>query len=301
LTLDEVSSVINEEKVRGFLAGKPTDPAETFYRNIRRLLPAHEMTVDSGGKTGMRRYWTADARKETKLASDEDYAAAFLELFKTAVKRRIPASGTVGATLSGGLDSSSVCVLLRRLMADAGDPRSLHAFSLAFSGDDPTAYEEPYIQEVLSQNGLIHHRVSTEGLSPFSEWREMMKIEDQPLFQITFFLLLQIYRACKEAGVTTLLDGMDGDMTAWHASNYWFDLLRSGRFVRLGRELKGTPGLRWNRPDHWKKIYGMTLHKAFNNQARRYPDERARHAAAFNEFRLIDSMETIDRMSRITA
>lgn len=135
LTLDEVSSVINEEKVRGFLAGKPTDPAETFYRNIRRLLPAHEMTVDSGGKTGMRRYWTADARKETKLASDEDYAAAFLELFKTAVKRRIPASGTVGATLSGGLDSSSVCVLLRRLMADAGDPRSLHAFSLAFSGD----------------------------------------------------------------------------------------------------------------------------------------------------------------------
>ena len=96
------------------------DTESTSYREIRRVPAAHCLEIDAAGSR-RRRCWSLDPEREMRLGSDEEYAAAFRAAFATAVARRIPASGAVGATLSGGLDSSSItCVAMKYLPSADG-------------------------------------------------------------------------------------------------------------------------------------------------------------------------------------
>ncbi|MBE0698700.1 MAG: asparagine synthetase B, partial [Anaerolineaceae bacterium] len=98
---------LNEEKIADFLLELFEDKARTFYQDVFRLPPAHIMVVSHGGEW-ISRYWSLDPETELRLPTDADYAAAYREAFVEAVRCRLRSAVTIGSTLSGGLDSSSV-------------------------------------------------------------------------------------------------------------------------------------------------------------------------------------------------
>lgn len=102
----EVPRRLNEEALRAYLVPGFEDTASTFYEGIRRLRPAHTLTVDTSGARE-RRYWALDPARELRLSSSAEYAEQFSTVFGEAVRCRAD-SANVGALLSGGLDSSSI-------------------------------------------------------------------------------------------------------------------------------------------------------------------------------------------------
>ena len=92
-------------------------PDKTDYKNIHCALPAHFMTItkkDSDICIEQTEYWSLGSKK-IRMKHDEDYAKEMCRLVTEAIESRLKAvSGTVGAELSGGLDSGVISIILNR-------------------------------------------------------------------------------------------------------------------------------------------------------------------------------------------
>jgi len=232
LALPQVPAQLNEIRVADYLLPMLEDPAITFYHAIQRLPPAHHMTVTHQG-IRLQRYWALDPEHEIRLRSDREYAEAFSSLFVEAVSCRLPSACSVGTLLSGGLDSSSITCVARRVMSARNIGRgTLHTFSIVFPSV-PEADEQSYIEAVTAGGELAPHYLRGDQLSPLGEVAAMLSAEDEPFYAPNLYLHWALYRAARQAGVRVLLDGIDGDTTVSHSLLYLAELARSARLGAL--------------------------------------------------------------------
>jgi len=235
LVVPEIPKRLNETRVADYLLPLLEDKAITFYEDIVRLPPAHQMTVGRGG-VRIEQYWALDPARERRLGSDAEYAAAFRELFTDAVRCRLRSAFPVGSLLSGGLDSSSVACTARALRApEGGGP--LHTFSAVFD-DVPVCDEHCFIDAVLAGGGFEAHYVRGDRLSPLADLDGVLDQQDEAFYAPNLFLHWGLYGAARDAGVRILLDGLDGDSTVSHGLGRLAELARAGRWLTLARELR---------------------------------------------------------------
>ena len=215
LCLPKVPRQLNEVQVADYLAGIVEDKATTFYQNILRLPPAHSATVSPQGMR-LHRYWALDPTSELRLGSDEEYAAAYREMFTEAVRCRLRSAFPRGSHLSGGLDSSSVTCVARKLSQQTDTPR-WHTFSNIFE-EVPQCDERPFINAVLAQGGYIPHYIHADRSSPLMDLERVFWHQEEPAIGPNHFLPWQLNQAASHAGVRVVLDGFDGDTTVSHGA-----------------------------------------------------------------------------------
>lgn len=126
----------------------------TLVADIHKVLPGAYLTVRERGKRLFeQRYWsyeTAFRRPLSPRVNTDEVAHELAERVDLAVKRRLVSDVPVGAFLSGGLDSSSVCSFAKRHLS-----YPLHTFSVAF---DAASYDESTdARLVAEQLATIHH------------------------------------------------------------------------------------------------------------------------------------------------
>ncbi len=127
----EVSSELNDAAIGDFLLfGLNCDVATTTFRDIRRLPPAHCMTVSSEGLR-IHRYWSAPTEGRIRYQRAEDYVEHFQILLQAAVSDRIAPDRT-GILLSGGLDSGTVAATARELSTCPGSAKDLRAYTVVY-------------------------------------------------------------------------------------------------------------------------------------------------------------------------
>jgi asparagine synthase (glutamine-hydrolysing) len=255
LAAPDVPRRLNERRIADYLTSVLDDKASTFFQDVHRLPPGHSLFMS---RTALRilPYWSLDAHREVRMDSDGEYAEAFREIFTEAVRTRLKDAAPVGAMLSGGLDSSSIVCVARRLLGgpdvsagqacaphalasgrrEAQVSDRLHTFSLIFDRL-PQCDERPYIRAVVDQGGVDSHFVNGDDLDPFLDLEAMFEHEDEPTFAPNLFLHWGIYRAAGQHGVRVLLDGIDGDTTVSHGLAYLPELALVGRWATLAREL----------------------------------------------------------------
>ncbi len=229
LCLQEVPRQLNELFIANYLFPAIEDKSITSYQSILRLPPGHSISINNQEELKLRLYWSLKISEELKLASDQEYAQAFREIFIEAVRCRLRSAFPVSSHLSGGLDSSSVtCVARDILVKEKGS--QLHTFSNIFD-DVPECDERPFINTVLEQGGCIPHYVHADKFGPISEWQEFFKYEDEAFIGPSHFLTWGLNRATQQAGIRVSLDGFDGDTTVSHGATYFTELARSGKWI----------------------------------------------------------------------
>lgn len=292
LTLYEVPRKINEARIADHLLNSFDDKTSTFYEGILRLPPAHNFTV-SHGSSRLRHYWDFDSSREIRLSSNEEYAEAFSEVFTSAVRCRLRSVFPVGASLSGGLDSSSISCTARNLLQEEGKPR-LHTFSAIFPNlpkeDMARVDERKYIQMVLAQGGFDSHAVEADRLGPLSYLDDMLWHEDEAFLAPNLYIHWALYKTARQAGVKVFLDGLDGDTTVSHGLEYLGRLASTGRWLRLRKEASALSRKSPNRHFTPRKIawqYG--LKNLFPHQAARaWQTLRRRPGADSSEYDLFN-------------
>jgi len=119
---------------------------ETIFQGIYRLEPGHVLTYEEE-KPKVRRYWRyrpeADYRKK-----EEDFVEEILYLLEDAVKIRLMSEVPLGATLSGGLDSSAVVAFMSKAL-----DKPVRTFSVGFNEADD---ELPYAKIVADRFRTEH-------------------------------------------------------------------------------------------------------------------------------------------------
>ncbi len=221
------------------------DFTSTFFEGVYRLPPAHSLVI-RGEEYSIRRYWTLRPAEPLALATEQDYATAFLQIFTEAVRCRLRSARSIGAMLSGGMDSGSVVAVAADLLAKAGQ-NPLATFSVV----GPTAVgcpETTAIMAAAALPGISPHLIDYTTLAE-PDGTETGTMDDiaEP-FDGHMGLIRAIYRAASSHGVNVVLDGVAGDV-ALHAGNRVASLLQERRIGRAWQEASGEAAF-WKLPSH---------------------------------------------------
>lgn len=212
----------NDEVVAKFLKTRVHDDTEnTFFKNIKRLLPGHFMILkfdDSDTQIKIQKYWNPEFNSEFKSKkSDADYAAEFKEIFSEAVKLHLIADVPVGITLSGGLDSSGIVSLASKLTNDAltidqVEGRSKKAEIIAFSAVHPgeTIDESEYIDSVVNYTGIKSVKIQPNVDQFWEELDTWTYFQEEPVISGAPYAYYVVMREARKQ-VTVLLSGQGGD------------------------------------------------------------------------------------------
>ncbi len=167
----------------------------TLLRGVRKLPPAHTLTIDPDGPGGLpepKRYWHLDATRELGPVSESQWIERTHDALLASVRRRQEAADVpVGVLLSGGLDSS----LIVALMAELGGVENLHTFSVGFE-DHPNerGNEFEFSDQVAERYGTRHHKFLVPNDAALSRLPEAVDAMAEPMFgqdAVGFYLLAE--------------------------------------------------------------------------------------------------------------
>ncbi|HEU5209047.1 MAG TPA: asparagine synthase-related protein, partial [Longimicrobiales bacterium] len=238
LQLRGAPAAFDRQRIIHFLLNTDAGRERTFYQDVRRLPAAHRL-LRTPATLSLQRYWEPDVASEIRLRDDAEYAEAFRDLFAQAVHARLADQGPTAATLSGGLDSSSIVCMARQLL-DAGAP--LHTISLVFPDLPPDALrlidERRYIETVTQGSGLTAHEVRGDRISPLADARRIVQTLHEPFSAPNLYLHWAMFGAAADAGCSVLLDGFDGDSAVSHGLGRLDDLLAGDDWATYEREVR---------------------------------------------------------------
>ncbi len=207
---------------------------DTYWQSIHALKPGHNLLVKQGC-TEIKEYYSLniDSFESSELSyhkAVEEYKRIFLDSIALQLRSDVP----VGATLSGGMDSSAiVCSAVRNL----AEP--IKTFS-SFYLDAPELDERKWIKIVNQATGCTPHLVSPGAEEAISWWEQATYLNDLPI-AAGFVSQYAVMQEAKHQGIKVLLSGQGSDeLTAGykHASyRYFADLIRTLQTGKLRREL----------------------------------------------------------------
>jgi asparagine synthase (glutamine-hydrolysing) len=147
-----LSKEINLEALSDYFSYLYIPAPKTIYRGIRKLRPAHYLTVE-GSCIRETPYW--DIRfDDTRQQPEDEWCDSFLDEYRAAVKSRLVSDVPLGAFLSGGVDSSSIVALMNEFQPP------VTTCSIGFTEN---AYDEAKdAREFASTLGAKHHEEIVE-------------------------------------------------------------------------------------------------------------------------------------------
>ena len=125
----------------------------TILKGVRKLAPAHTLTITPDGHSTQHHYWHPDATRPDEPRHELEWIQLIHDALRKAVERRLTVADVpVGVLLSGGLDSS----LLVGLLAEAG-VKDLRTFSIGFEDvADEAGSEFEYSDAVVKHFDTRH-------------------------------------------------------------------------------------------------------------------------------------------------
>ena len=199
------SSQLNLNQVsKGLQLGWVGFKNETYFEHVNALEPGHSLIVSCEGKVEKKNYWKIQPGK----ISTENNLQSFQQLFQNSLGLHMRSDVPVGATLSGGLDSSSiVCSILEQQTA-----KDLHTFSIYYQGTNAVD-ERPFIYEIEKKypSKFHSHYYSPTSDEIASDFHSIVQTMDVPLSGSSPISQYYVMKLVKEAGVKVVLSGQGAD------------------------------------------------------------------------------------------
>ncbi len=188
---------LNETALENYLTFQYSPTAETFFKGVYKLLPAHYFKY-ADGKLEIKRYWDVDFDPDE--APDLDtWVNKISDVFENSVEAHKISDVEVGSFLSSGVDSSYV----------ASVANVDKTFTVGF-GEDERYNEIGWAKEFSK---YIHKENISKVITPEEYWGNISKIQyhmDEPLADPS---CIALYFVCNKASeyVKVVLSGEGAD------------------------------------------------------------------------------------------
>ena len=187
------------------------DKEQTFFKDIYSLAPGSFLKLDTitlQYKTYI--YWELDKDSVQKISA-EDAIERCRELFTLSVNRRLRSDVSVGTSLSGGLDSSSI-------LATIHHPGSFFkTFSAIFPGfaKDESGYIKnvtQYLSKKSIVNGPIEqHFTEPSALGLIRDFKTLCYHQEEPFPSSSIYAQFKVFELAHQQQTKVLLDGQGAD------------------------------------------------------------------------------------------
>lgn len=199
LNLDQVS--------RAMQLGWVVDKTETYYDCISALEPGTNLFYREGA-INKKQYWEISKKSSLSSLSFDDATERFKEMFNDSMQLHLRSDVPVGATLSGGIDSSSiVCNILKNERA-----KELNTFSIYYEGE-MAVDEREFIKEIeVKYKNQFHLFYDSPRTSQIEQ--DFFKISNSMDFPLSGSSPISQYYVMKlvaEKGIKVVLSGQGAD------------------------------------------------------------------------------------------
>ncbi|GAA0555686.1 asparagine synthase (glutamine-hydrolyzing) [Chitinophaga japonensis] len=258
----------------------------TFFQDIHSLKPGHYLKV-KGTDVQELEYWDLDYPLESEQLEEKPehyYVDRLEELLLKSVKYRLNADVPVGFYLSGGLDSSLVAAMMKRLSPD----HSYKSFSIGYPRAEDSEHDERIYQRLVAGKvNSVHKEIEFDWSEVADRLKDAIYYSEGALKESYNTCSLALSQAVRESSIKVVLSGEGSDELLGGYVGYRFDVQRSGFEKHMGLEEMLEAQWReklWGDPD----FFYETNHYEFRNTT------KAVYSNKINDnFEAIDCLETL--------
>ncbi|MGD0534818.1 MAG: asparagine synthase (glutamine-hydrolyzing) [Methanoregula sp.] len=186
--------------------------SRTMFEGILQIEPGHALIVTREGIQPPFRYWDITVNPEIGTDSDEEAIATHLrELLTDAARSHLKSDVAVGTCLSGGIDSSTLAVIINTLIRKDSPDRvgtRQKTFSVVFS--NKKFDESQYINDVVAATGVDAARTEPTPNQLWEDIDRLVYIQDEPFGSLSMYAQYCVMRLASTK-VKVVLDGQGAD------------------------------------------------------------------------------------------
>lgn len=206
------STDIAPQQVLKYLALSYAPGAETVWRGVQKLPPAHYLWIDAGRVT-LERYWSL--RDVGTWHGHVEEARDQLEaLLRDAIRLQLRSDVPLGVFLSGGLDSSTIVAFAAEQVAEP-----LRTFTIRFEGKDSA--DEAFAAKVAQRYATSHTVIPMGPVEAVAALDDLLSTMDEPLADSALLPAYWISKVVRQQGVKVLLNGAGGDEIFGGYGRHW--------------------------------------------------------------------------------
>ncbi len=221
------------------LTNHPTDHEKTFYKNFKRLPAGHYLEFNPHEEKAIAtitRYWQLDQETQLKI-SEKDAIERFSELFQRSVANRLRSDVTIGTSLSGGLDSSSVVASIHAQLSTNSHYQQ-QCFTAIFPGFEKD--ESNYASQVVQQFSLQQYTSYPNAAAFSDELGKLILHHEEPISSASVYAQYKVFEQARQQNVKVLLDGQGADeiLAGYTKYIHWYlqELFAAGKFSHFQAE-----------------------------------------------------------------
>lgn len=172
LVLKEIPLQVNQEALWHYLTLQYVPEPFTLFAGIQKLPPGHFLLF-KGGELELTSYWQLRFPKTYLKKEPRYYVQGVMKILEEIVADNLAGSSSVGAFLSGGIDSAILVALLSRYKED------LQAFTVSFPHQN---YNESLpASQVAKELGVSHYQLMVTPRDYLEELPQLIWQLDEPL------------------------------------------------------------------------------------------------------------------------
>lgn len=220
---------VNTEAIHDYLTYNYIPAPKTAYQDVFKL-PAGHLLIVERGQVQVRAYWDV-ALEVRRDVSEADAVAGARAALRDAVSSHLVADVPVGVFLSGGMDSSSIAVIMAGLQA-----APVQTFSIGF--DSSQSDELPYARVIAEQIHSSHHEDRVSWSDMQRQLVQVVDVYDEPFADSSSVPTMAVSRLAREH-VKVALSGEGGDEAFAGYDGYKMAAARSRVQARTPAPVRG--------------------------------------------------------------
>lgn len=196
---------VDEQSVMDYLGFRSVPAPDTLFKDIKQLMPGSVIRLDAQGSLTSHVYWQLPKSVPRETIDISQSIEEVSKAIEHSVKNRLVADTTVGALLSGGLDSSLIVAIAAKLQGR----KQLPTFTAGFS---TPGYDERAFAEIVSkQYNTKAHIVEVDHSTFLNNHINLTWHREAPLSEPADIVIGCLAKAATENSVNVLLSGEGAD------------------------------------------------------------------------------------------
>ncbi|MEI7025445.1 asparagine synthase (glutamine-hydrolyzing) [Paenibacillus sp. y28] len=198
LEADGVHRQIRSESLFQYLTFQYVPEPATMFEGIRKLPPAHTITIEEGGPVRLRKYWDPEFAPEDRPMGE--YIEELRERLKDSVVHHMQSDVMRGCFLSSGIDSTAIAAHMRAI-------EPIKTFSVGFEGpnnetlisrETAQALDTDHFEKIITEHDFF-------DVLPKAVWHQ-----DEPVADPSAIALYHVSELARRH-VTVVLSGEGAD------------------------------------------------------------------------------------------
>jgi asparagine synthase (glutamine-hydrolysing) len=237
--------LLAQSLVTDIVSGGGSGGVETYFAGISRIPPQHMLVIEPDGER-LVRYFDVEAFFHAPKFTDPN-PAEYRELLTRVVREQAGGMRNIGVTLSGGLDSPAIALLLSKV-GGPGFTLKTVSFGDLGQGADESANVRSILGEVKADPIWVH----PDDSKMFDVFAESIGYLECPVYSPSPPVFAILKKAVAESGIHAVFGGLAADEVMGGLNlGYLKDLFFSGSILGFMSEL-----------DAYQRVDSLRLNKS---------------------------------------